>query len=215
NAAASATVDLNGDGNLDLVVSDSTTDRTTKQAVGVISIQLGKGDGTFQTAVTYPAGTDAESLAIGDLNGDGIPDVVVSNLRAGTVAVLLGNGDGTFRAAVHYAAAVGKRSNIVALGDFNRDGFMDLAVASGATAVSNTADVTTGAVEVLLGNGDGTFRNGLIYGAGQGPTFMTVADVNGDGQPDLLIATGKIWTFLNTYVPGGKSACTPFLPTGN
>jgi hypothetical protein len=213
--AASATVDLNGDGNLDLVVSDTTTDRTTKQAVGVISIQLGKGDGTFQTAVTYPAGSDAGSLAIGDLNGDGFPDVVVSNLRAGTVAVLLGNGDGTFQAAVHYAAAIGKRSNIVALGDFNGDGFLDLAVASGGTAASNTADDTTGAVEVLLGNGDGTFRNGLIYSAGQGPTFMTMADVNGDGQPDLLIVTGKIWTLLNTHVPGGNSVCTPFLPTGN
>jgi hypothetical protein len=215
NVAASATVDLNGDGNLDLVVSDNTTDRVTKQPAGVISIQLGKGDGTFQTAVNYPAGSDAESLAIGDLNADGIPDVVVSNLRAGTVAVLLGNGDGTFQAAVHYAAAVGKRSNIVALGDFNGDGFMDLAVASGGTGVSNTADNQTGAVEVLLGSGDGTFRNMLIYGAGQGPTFMTVADVNGDRQPDLLIATGKIWTLLNTYVPGGNSACTPFLPTGN
>jgi hypothetical protein len=176
---------------------------------------LGKGDGTFQTAVTYSAGSDAGSLAIGDINSDGIPDVVVSNLRAGTVAVLLGNGDGTFQAAVHYATAVGKRSNIVALGDFNGDGFMDLAVASGGTGLSNTADDTTGAVAVLLGNGDGTFRNALIYGAGQGPTFMTVADVNGDGQPDLLIATGKIWILLNTHIPGGTSACTPFLPTGN
>ena len=154
-------------------------------------------------------------LPIGDLNGDGIPDVVVSNPRAGTVAVLLGNGDGSFRAAVHYAAAIGKRSNIVALGDFNGDGFLDLAVASVGTAANNTSDDATGAVEVLLGNGDGTFRNGLIYSAGQGPAFITVADVNGDGQPDLLIGTGKIWILLNTHVPGGNSVCTPFLPTGN
>ena len=44
---------------------------------------------------------------------------------------------------------------------------------------------------------------------------MTVGDVNGDAKPDLLIATGKIWTLLNTYAPGANSACTPFMPTGN
>jgi hypothetical protein len=90
-------------------------------------------------------------------------------------------------------------------GGLDNDGIADLLVLNEGTS--------QGSISVLLGNGDGTFRNGLLYSAGQGPTFMTVADVN--GEPDLLIPTGKIWTLVNTHVPGGNSVCTPFLPTGN
>jgi VCBS repeat protein len=173
------TADFNNDGIAGLLVLNEGTSQ------GSVSILLGNGDGTFQSPISIAMARNQSPdwPGVADLNGDGnpdqvidvglstslvmlskgrwnIPDVVASNLRAGTVAVLLGNGDGTFESAVHYAAAVGKRSNIAALGDFNGDGFMDLAVASGGTALGSTADNTTGAVEVLLGNGDGRFETG-------------------------------------------------------
>jgi hypothetical protein len=198
-----AAADLNGDGKLDLV------DFQNGNGSGKISVQLGNGDGTFQSAVTYPSGNAARMVAIGDVNGDGIPDVLVPALD-GTVAILLGNGDGTFQAAVHYAAAVGNSVNFISLADFNGDGYLDMAVAS-------TGDNLSAAVAVILGNGDGTFRDALFYGvAAGGPAYIALGDLNGDHLPDLVIGTTEMVTLLNTYLPGGaNSACTPFPPAAN
>ena len=67
-----------------------------------MSVLLGNGDGTFQAAVNYPAGLNPFSVAVGDFNGDGKPDLAVANYGSNTVSVLLGNGDGTFQAAMSY-----------------------------------------------------------------------------------------------------------------
>jgi FG-GAP-like repeat len=159
-------------------------------------------------------------VVVGDVNGDGKPDLVAvadlffrtanGQLQSGTVAVLLGNGDGTFQPAFKYPVAAGLLS--VILGDFNGDGLLDMAVSSG----SGTNNPATG-VTVLLGNGDGTFRNAVTYAAPNGP--LGVGDLNGDGQQDLVIAddfAGMAQVLLNTYVPGiSGSVCSPVAPAGN
>src|SRR6266849_4157848 len=109
------------------------------------------GDGTFQAAQSYAAGSAPNSVAVGDFNRDGHLDLAVANLGTypnynGTVSVLLGNGDGTFQAARSHAAGV---AFSVVVGDFNGDGFPDLAVVAGPYP---------GAVSIFLGNGDGTFQ---------------------------------------------------------
>jgi hypothetical protein len=190
-ANAAAIADINGDGFPDLVVTNWCTDSTcTGGAVGVL---LGKGDGTFQTAVAYPSGgLFANSVAIADVNGDGKLDLVVANCgsnspsncvstsSSGNVAVLLGNGDGTFQTAVPYSLGANGATS-VAVADVNGDGKLDVIVATG----SNTA----GLVGVLLGNGDGTFQAEVTYGSGGlSPLALAVADVNGDGHPDVVIA---------------------------
>jgi len=92
-------------------------------------VLLGNGDGTFQAAVNYPVETAPNSVAVGDFNGDGKPDLAVANSGSGgPVSVLLGNGDGTFQAAVNFGA--GSTPASVAVGDFNGDGKPDLAVAN-------------------------------------------------------------------------------------
>jgi hypothetical protein len=206
--AFAVAADLNGDGSLDMVGPGNG---------GTVLVQLGNGDGTFQAAVKYPIGNSA-ILAVGDLNGDGKPDVVViaepfvrgaaNQVLSGHIAVLLNNGDGTFQPAVKYTVAPGLIS--LGLGDFNGDGYTDVAVASGSSP--------TGAVSVLLGNGDGTFRNALNYGGGT-PTSLAVGDMNGDGKPDLAMVGGlsnSVLVLLNTYVPGsGGSVCLPVSPVGN
>ena len=124
----------------------------------------------------YAVGAGPISVAVGDFNGDGKPDLVVVNQGSNTVSVLLGNGEGTFQPAVDYA--VGTSPYSVAVGDFNGDGKLDLAVADGGN--DN--------VGVLLGNGDGTFQPAVNYAVGTFPVSVAVGDFNGEGKLDLVVA---------------------------
>jgi hypothetical protein len=169
--------DVNGDGKPDLVVVNRCIDNGC--VTGSVVVLLGNGDGSFQPAVTYASGgADSWSLAVGDVNGDGKPDVAVANSASNTVSVLLGNGDGTFQAALTYASG-GSQALSVALADVNLDGKPDLVV----------SNIASGTVGVLLGNGNGTFQPVVTYGSGAlHPFSVAIADVNGDGKPDLLVA---------------------------
>jgi hypothetical protein len=190
-AVSVAVGDLNGDGNLDVVVANqcSSSDCTAGGGIGVL---LGNGDGTLQSAQTYQSGGyTASSIAIADVNGDGKADLIVANQcqtgdcqSDGNVSVLLGNGDGTFQPAQSYPA-VGYNTVSLAIADFNRDGHPDIALAS------ECADTTcqNGLVSVLLGNGDGTFQAAKIYDSlGSQADSIVVADFNGDGKPDLAVS---------------------------
>src|SRR5215510_3491292 len=170
--------DFNGDGIQDLAVAN----HEAYDGPDGISVLLGNGDGTFQEAINFGSGGNVASfVAVGDFNGDGVQDLVVANsgdFDSGNISVLLGNGDGTFQAAVNFGA--GNNPSSIAVGDFNGDGIQDLTVAHGFFG-SNS-------VSVLLGNGDGTFQEGVNYGTGFAPSFVAVADFNGDGVQDLAVA---------------------------
>src|SRR6267143_783252 len=111
-------------------------------------------------------------VAVGDLNGDRTPDLVVANSFA-AVSVLLGNGDGTFGA--NTDLPIGGATS-VAIADLNADGKLDLAV-TGSSSVS-----------VLLGNGDGTFGAKTDFTTGPGPASVAIGDLNADGKLDLAVA---------------------------
>ena len=172
-----ATADFNGDGKLDLSVVNF-GDNT-------VSILLGNGDGTFQAQVDYATATDPSWVAVGDFNKDGKMDLAVANgtdSSGNMVSVLLGNGDGTFQARVDYQAGRGSfPANSVALGDFNRDGNLDVAVGN------YGPDFLTGSVSILLGNGDGTFQAHMDYLAGINPVGVLVGDFNRDNNLDLAV----------------------------
>ncbi len=178
---AVAVGDFNGDGKPDLAVANAGNPQIGDD--GNVSVLLGNGDGTFQAALNVAAGKNPFSIAVGDFNGDGRPDVVVANnginpaggWLAGTVSILLGNGDGTFQDHLDYAVGIGPES--VAVGDFNGDQVLDLVVAARSENV----------VSVLMGNGDGTFQPHLDYAAGSA-SAVAVADFNQDGKLDLAVA---------------------------
>jgi len=177
-----AMADLRGIGILDLVVPSECLNPDCQ--TGAVSVFLGNGDGTFQPGVSYStAGRYSDSVAIGDLNGNGVPDLIVaehdtSGGTEGAAAVLMGNGDGTFQPAVLYDSG-GPYADWVAVADLRNNGTLDAVLANG------YGDTIVG---VLLGNGDGTFQSPISYNLG-GVLMEEVAirDVNGDGIPDLAV----------------------------
>jgi len=187
-----AVADLNGDGKPDLVAANFCSNATncSNFGPGSVSVLLGNGDGTFQTAVAYAAGGEAIFIAAEDVNGDGKPDVVIASCAGpgfgcapGSVGVLLGNGDGTLQTVVNYPSG-GDDPESLSLADVNGDGKLDAVVENEFSLSSLHGGSTIG---VLLGNGDGTFQTAVAYDIGGVGGEATVADVNGDGKPDVVV----------------------------
>jgi len=197
--------DLNGDGKLDAV----TVSNGGNSAVTVLLNTGNDGNGVPQfTVANYTLLLGVRSVTIGDLNGDGKPDLVVGNC-CGSVAVMLNTGGGTFNAPPGFYSlqpgAGGPSVGPGAIVDVNGDGKADYVVASNQNHATN----------VFFGNGDGTLQAPVVipsYGL-----FLAVVDVNHDGKPDLVEAdpgsgdpsSGKLMVFLNSG--DGKFSAPPTL----
>jgi hypothetical protein len=188
-------VDLNGDGKLDLAVLGN---HNNSALDGVIDIFIGNGDGTFKPAVSYASGPGSRGgIVVGDFNGDGSPDLAVADFNyAGPfsyVGMLLNQGDGTFQP-VQLVPVSFPAARSVTVGDFNGDGIPDLAVADGLGSNGILDQTYPAGMTILLGNGDGTFRNAGQYkspatpgGGTVNPEFITAGDLNSDGITDLIV----------------------------
>jgi hypothetical protein len=210
--------DFDGDTDLDLAgANPDSAARAEHRLVpydppGDVSILLGSGDGTFAPAVSYAAGVNPWSVAVGDFDGDTDLDLAVAVRghfgTGGGVLILLGNGDGTFASVGGYG--VGSTPSSVAVGNFDGDTDLDLAIAS------------AGNTSILLGNGDGTFAAAVSYGAGETPQSVAVGDFDGDTDLDLAVAnTGGVSILLNSCacangaVDPDTGECEPGLPLGD
>lgn len=217
-ASVLTTADLNKDGNGDLVVANSVL--TTS---GSVSVLLGKADGTFQTAVSYPtAGSGTVAVVIEDVNGDGKLDLVAVSSALGSsgyvdqeISVLLGKGDGTFGAAQSFTvpALPGSTNeystpiqNIITA-DLRGNGKKDLICSNG---------------QVFLGNGDGTFTAETTPAfpyetdslSSNGP-YLASGDLNKDGKIDVVLSNGST---ISTYLGKGDgtfSAGASYASIGN
>ncbi len=157
-----------------------------------ISVFLGNGDGTFQSAKTLSVGKRPVSVATGDFNGDGKKDLAVANQNDLDVSVLLGNGDGTFQTQKTYLPVRSSNPFWITAADFG-NGKIDLA----------TANNGSGTVAVLLGNGDGTFSLPVQYTVGSGPSSIAFGDFNNDGKNDLAV-TNQVSNTVSVLISNGN-----------
>ncbi len=185
--------DINKDGFLDLAVaSDSSSN---------VSILQGNGDGTFKPFITANTGaSQVGSVAIGDFNGDGYPDLATTSAPDNSIYILLNKGTATpsFQAPVPYVLNDGTPATgpyYLTIGDFNRDGKLDIISA-------NNGNATVG---VLLGTGTGTFGAATYYQVGSNAIFANAQDINGDDQVDLTAVTA---TGLSVLLSGESETAT-------
>jgi hypothetical protein len=163
-----AVADVNRDGRPDVLVID-------QYANLALRVLLGNGDGSLTSAGSYYAAA-ATNVTVADVNHDGKPDAVILGYDR-AVAIMLGNGDGTF--------AVGTKTTIpysapsVAVVDFDRDGHLDL--------ITNSQYSDGSGVSLLLGRGDGTFREPHNYALGVSSGDVITGDLNRDGMTDIVV----------------------------
>lgn len=165
--------DVNGDGHVDLVVSN---DNNTESSPATLFVFLNNGDGTFTRTADYVAGYEALDVAIADVNHDNVPDLVVADASDQVIVVFLGNGNGTFQNPTAYSTrSTGTAPDAVIVADFNLDGNPDIIYLP---EIGNPG--------LMYGNGNGTFQSPIAVSTiGAGGSSLAVGDFNQDGAPDF------------------------------
>jgi len=178
--------DVNGDHKVDVVANMTNSGGGCPN--NEVAVLLGTGKGKFKAPVYYSTGTTQQSYSVtlADLRGNGKLDILTSN-GDGSLSVLLNNGKGVYGTANVIAGASGTEAASIAIGDFNNDGKLDIALTNyGATAVN-----------LLLGNGDGTFQAPIVTPSVINPVGFTAGDFNNDGKLDLAVSS---WDDSGSFV---------------
>ena len=205
----SASTDLDGDGKADLVTANASTN--TVSIIRNLSTPGNLGSASFGSKTDLPAGSDPRSIAIGDLDGDGKPDIVVANSGAGTISVLRNKAAAGVLDAASFAArvdfATGANPFSVAIGDVDADGRPDIVVANlGSNTVSVLRNITaTGVINAS------SFASRVDYAAGASPRAVVLSDLDGDLKTDIAVVneqSNTVSVLRNAY--SGKLDASSF-----
>lgn len=187
--------DLNRDSLLDIV--------GINQGNGSLGVALGTSGGGLGSVTSYSTSTVGPYEAVAaDFNGDGYPDLAAANFGASsgapygtTISIFINKGDGTFNSYVDVSATDSSTDKLrgIATGDFNSDGYADLAVAAQSTGL-----------HILLGKGDGTFNPHVLYAAGSSVHGVVAADFNKDGKLDVALANNSTSGKVNVLLGNGN-----------
>jgi Bacterial Ig-like domain (group 3)/FG-GAP-like repeat/FG-GAP repeat len=192
--------DVTGDGYLDLVLAGG------QELNPEVAVLVGNGDGTFQPPILstfqpqFYAYADVYAPAVGDVNGDGKMDIVLADYSNQAIYVLEGDGAGSFTLLNSFASDTDGPAYVA---DLNGDGKLDLVA----------TDPIGASFLVYLGNGDGTFQQFTRYLIGSPTGSLILADIDGDGHPDMVAAysPGEIG-MLKGNADGTFQPLTPIVP---
>ena len=209
--------DLTGDGKLDLIVSDA-----AGSSVSVLRNTTAPGatTPTFAAKQTFATGNLEDSVAVADINGDGKPDLIIANLDDNTVSVLLNTtapGATTLSFAPQQVFASGQAPTSVAVADINGDGKPDLIVERGGNDESMSVLINT----TTTGSMTASFAPQQAFPVGEGGGTVAIADFNGDGKPDVVVANefdNNLSVMMNTTATGASTptfADQVLVATGN
>ncbi|CAF4188254.1 unnamed protein product, partial [Adineta steineri] len=189
--SAVAVADLNNDGWLDFVSANSGS--------GNVGIFLGLSNGTFSNQTTYSTGIKPLTVAVTivDLNNDSYLDIVAANFWNDNVGIFLGYGNGTFTNQTTFNTSYFSRPSAVISGDFNNDSRLDIAVSL----------ESSGGIGVLIGRGNGTFFDVVIYSIGSNalPTSIATSDFNNDNRLDIVVTNFNLGSISIFYGNGDGS----------
>lgn len=193
--SAIATADFNNDGKADLAI--------TNQSANTVSIFLGNGDGTFAGKGTLTTGTLPVAIAAGQFNVNTNTNIglAVVNQTDNTISNFLGNGDGTFTAngtSALNSNSTGNKPVAITAGDFNVDGRTDLAI----------SDESADTVDILIGNGDGTFASPLQLPTGTGPIGLVSGEFLGTAHPPDLAVTDSTANTISVILDNATFSST-------
>ncbi len=174
--------DVNNDGIMDVITSNYST--SSGGAASFIKTHLGNGDGTFQNGITSSGASYSWFMKSGDLNGDGLTDLIVSESYSQRLAIMIGDGSGNFTKTGTLSDGLGALNYQLDIADFNGDGYLD--VLGGGSQIS-----------LYLGNGNGTFAKTTPNADPSGASYVTAGDINGDGIVDFAsIGSGTIRSMI-------------------